>query len=114
MSLPSSETEQKYVHKDKNSIVYPDQHRLGSEGEKSRHLLNTNEVRLVCELLGSEATCHLLLVTETSLCSSLPPPQDKVKENTVTPGKLLYMKLQNVINAKTQSSPICSDVPRQT
>lgn len=61
LSLPSSETEQEYVHKDKNSIVYTDQQRLGSEGEKTRHLLNTNEdSRLVCEYLGSEATCHLL------------------------------------------------------
>lgn len=34
LSLPSSATEQKYVHKDKNSIVYTDQHRLGSEEEK--------------------------------------------------------------------------------
>lgn len=39
-----------------------------------RHLLNTNEdSRLVCEYLGSEATCHLLLAAETSL-SSAPPP----------------------------------------
>lgn len=68
----------------------------------------------MCEFLGSEATCHLLLVTETSLCSSPPPPQGKVKENTVTPGRLLYMKLQNVMHAKTQSLPIHSNVPRQT
>lgn len=76
-----------------------------------RHLLNTNEgSRFVCEFLGSEATCHLLLMTETSLCSSPPPPQD-VKKNTVTPGRLLYMKLQNVMCAKTQSLSICSNVP---
>lgn len=49
LSLPSSETEQEYVHKGKNSIVYTDQYRLGSEGEKTKHLLNTNEAsRLVC------------------------------------------------------------------
>lgn len=72
MSLPSSETEPKYVHKDENPIVYADRHRLGSEGEKTRHLLNTNEdSRLVCEYLGSEVTCHLLLVAETSLSSSI-------------------------------------------
>lgn len=49
LSLPSSETEREYVHKDRNSIVYTDQYRLGSEGEKTKHLLNTNEAsRLVC------------------------------------------------------------------
>lgn len=71
LSLPSSETEQEYVYKDKNSIVYTDRHRLGNEGEKKTHLLNTNEdSRLVCEYVGSEATCHLLLVAESSLSSS--------------------------------------------
>lgn len=76
--------------------------------------MNTNEgSRLVCEFLGSEAICHLLLVTETSLYSSLTPPQDKAKENTVTPGRLLYMNLQNVMHTKSQSLSIYSNVPHQ-
>lgn len=71
-SLPSSKTEQEYVHKDKNFIVYSDWHRLGREGKKPRHLLNTNEdSRLVCEYLGSETTCHLLFVVKTLL--AFPP-----------------------------------------
>lgn len=83
LSPSSSETEQEYVHKDKKkSIVYTDWYRLGSEGEKARHLLNTNEAsRLMCWCLGSEAACHLLLEAEISLPPPL--PQDKGMKSLV-------------------------------